>query len=116
MLVGRIELGVIIWMVVLINASFSYWRENRAVKAVAVLKGLLPVFTRVIREGKEIKVPAGEIVPGDMLSLAEGDNVPADARLVEAYGLRTNNSTLTGETLPAARNHDASLRGDVSEL
>jgi len=116
MLVGRIELGVIIWMVVLINASFSYWRENRAVKAVAVLKDLLPAYTRVIREGKEIKVPASEIVPGDLLSLAEGDNVPADARLVEAYGLRTNNSTLTGETLPAARNHDASLRSDVSEL
>ena len=116
MLVGRIELGVIIWMVVLINASFSYWRENRAVKAVAVLKELLPVYTRVIREGKEIKVPASGIVPGDLLSLAEGDNVAADARLVEAYGLRTNNSTLTGETLPAARNHDASLRSDVSEL
>jgi magnesium-transporting ATPase (P-type) len=116
MLVGRIELGVIIWMVVLINASFSYWREDRAFKAVAVLKDLLPVYTRVIREGKEIKVPAAEIVPGDVLSLAEGDNVPADGRLVEAYGLRTNNSTLTGETLPAARNHDASLREDVSEL
>jgi P-type Ca2+ transporter type 2C len=116
MLVGRIELGVIIWMVVLINASFSYWREDRAVKAVAVLKDLLPVYTRVIREGKEVKVPAAEIVPGDLLSLAEGDNVPADARLVEAYGLRTNNSTLTGETLPAARNQDASLRSDVSEL
>ena len=116
MLVGRIELGVIIWMVVLINANFSYWRENRAVKAVAVLKDLLPVYTRVIREGKEMKIPASGIVPGDLLSLAEGDNVPADARLVEAYGLRTNNSTLTGETLPAARNHDASLRTDVSEL
>jgi potassium/sodium efflux P-type ATPase len=116
MLVGRLELGVIIWMVVLVNASFSYWRENRAVKAVAVLKELLPVYTRVIREGKEMKVPASEIVPGDLLSLAEGDNVPADARLVEAYGLRTNNSTLTGETLPAARNQDASLRSDVSEL
>ena len=116
MLVGRIELGVIIWMVVLINASFSYWREDRAVKAVAVLKDLLPVYTRVIREGKEINVRAAEIVPGDVLSLAEGDNVPADARLVEAYGLRTNNSTLTGETLPAARNQDASLREDVSEL
>jgi len=116
MLVGRIELGVIMWMVVMINASFSYWREDRASKAVAVLKDLLPVYTRVIREGKEIKVPAAEIVPGDVLSLAEGDNVPADARLVEAYGLRTNNSTLTGETLPAARNQDASLREDVSEL
>ena len=116
MLVGRIELGVIIWMVVLINASFSYWREDRAFKAVAVLKDLLPVYTRVIRAGREIKVPAAEIVPGDVLSLAEGDNVPADARLVEAYGLRTNNSTLTGETVPAARNHDASLRDDVSEL
>lgn len=115
-LVGRLELGVIIWMVVLVNASFSYWRENRAVKAVAVLKELLPVYSRVIREGKEMKVPASEIVPGDLLSLAEGDNVPADARLVEAYGLRTNNSTLTGETLPAARNQDASLRSDVSEL
>ena len=52
---------------------------------------------RVVSEDKEIKVPASEIVPGDILVLAEGDNMPADARLVEEYGLRTNNASLTGE-------------------
>ena len=51
-----------------------------------------------------------------MLVLAEGDNIPADARVVEEYGLRTNNSTLTGEAMPARKTADASLREGISEL
>ena len=59
---------------------------------------------------------AGELVPGDVLILAEGDNIPADARLVEEYGLRVNNSTLTGEAIPARKTAEASLREDLSEI
>ena len=65
---------------------------------------------------RKTRIPASEIVPGDVLMLAEGDNIPADARVVEEYGLRTNNATLTGEAIPARKTADASLRSDLTEL
>jgi Ca2+-transporting ATPase len=115
-LTGRVDLGLTIWVVVLINASFSFWRERRAGQAVAALKDLLPSYARLIRAGQEVKVPASEVVAGDVLALAEGDSIPADARLVEAYGLRTNHATLTGESLPSLRVADASLRDGLTEI
>ena len=56
------------------------------------------------------------MVPGDILVLAEGDNIAADARVIEEYGLRTNNATLTGEAIPARKTADASLTSGLSEL
>ncbi|HMD89161.1 MAG TPA: cation-transporting P-type ATPase [Anaerolineaceae bacterium] len=113
---NRAALGLVIWLVVLINGSFSFWREYRAGQAVNSLKHLLPAYARLVRGGQEVHLPTSEIVPGDILVLAEGDNIPADARLVEEYGLRTNNASLTGESLPARKLADASLRDDLSEL
>jgi magnesium-transporting ATPase (P-type) len=109
-------LGVIIWIVVLVNAGFSFWRENRAEQATAALQHLLPSYARLIREGSEEKVATNELVPGDILVLAEGDNIPADARVVEEYGLRANNAVLTGEAVPARKTADASLREGISEV
>ena len=80
------------------------------------LKHLLPAHARVIRAGKEEEIPASEVVVGDLLVLAEGDDIPADARVVEEYGLRTNNATLTGDAVPARRTADASLRLGLSEV
>lgn len=113
---GDATLGVIIWIVVLVNAGFSYWREHRAEQAITALRQLLPGYARVVREENEVKVPSSELVPGDMLILAEGDNIPADARVVEEYGLRVNNSTLTGEAVPARKTSEASLREGISEV
>jgi len=113
---GRPVLGGVIWVVVLVNAAFSFWQEFRAERAVAALKHLLPVTARVIRAGQEARLPAGDLVPGDVLVLAEGDNIPADARVVEEYGLRVNQSTLAGEAMPARKFADASLREGLSEL
>src|SRR5512135_3145154 len=116
LLSGHAELGITIWIVVLLNANFSYWRERRAGQAVAALKDLLPAYARLVRDGREVRLAACEIVPGDLLLLGEGDSIPADARLVEAYGLRTNNATLTGESLPSLKNADASLRDGLTEI
>ena len=66
--------------------------------------------------GKICTLPVSELVPGDILVLAEGDRIPADARVVEEYGLRVNQATLTGEAMPARKTADASLREDLSEL
>jgi len=113
---GRGELGIIIWVVVVVNAAFSFWREHRASQAVNALEALLPAYARLIRAGQEVRVPASEVVPGDILYMAEGDNIPADARVVEEFGLRTNNSTLTGESMPVRRNADASLVETLTEV
>jgi len=109
-------LGIIIWVVVLVNAGLSYWREHRAEEATAALQHLLPSYARVRREGEEQKVEASDLVAGDVLMLAEGDNIPADARVVEEYGLRTNNAVLTGEAMPARKTADASLLEGISEV
>ncbi|MCS6907351.1 MAG: cation-transporting P-type ATPase [Anaerolineales bacterium] len=116
LIVGEISLALVIWSVILVNAAFSFWREYRATVAVAGLKEILPSYSRVLREGREILVPTPEIVPGDILILAEGDNIPADARVVQEYGLRVNQAILTGEAMPARKTSDASLREGISEL
>src|ERR1700687_1867046 len=67
MLGGRLVLGLVIWGVVIINAAFSFWQEYRAERAIAALKRILPAYARVLRAGQETKVPASEIVPGDVL-------------------------------------------------
>ncbi len=76
----------------------------------------MPSFAHVIREGMESYIPASHIVPGDLLVLAEGDNIAADARVIEEYGLRTNNATLTGEAIPSRKTSDASQQSGLSEL
>ncbi|MBN1669204.1 MAG: hypothetical protein JW862_19070, partial [Anaerolineales bacterium] len=103
----ELVLGIVVWTLVLVNAGFSYWREHRTEQAMQALRLLLPAYAHVIRAGVEDHIPASELVPGDVLILAEGDNIPADARLVEAYGLRTNNAVLTGEAIPARKTADA---------
>ncbi len=109
-------LGLVIWAVVLVNAVFSFWQERRTQRAMTALKHLLPAHARVMRDGQEEEIPASEVVVGDLLVLAEGDNIPADARVVEEYGLRTNNANLTGEAMPARRTAEASLREGLSEV
>ena len=109
-------LGIIIWVVVLINGAFSYWREYRAEQEMAALQHLLPSYARVLRDGTEVRLATVELVPGDLLILAEGDNIPADARVVEEYGLRVNNAVLTGEAVPARKTADASLLEGMSEV
>lgn len=112
----EIALSLVIWLVAVVNAGFSFWREYQAEQAIEKLKHLLPTYAHVIRDGNDIHLPAAEIVPGDVLILAEGDNIPADARVVEEYGLRVNNSSLTGESLAARKTADASLVSGISEL
>lgn len=100
---GMIQLSFIILAVVLINAVMSLFQEWRAEKAMETLKSWMPEFAKVIRDGELKKILVKNLVPGDIIVLEEGDRVPADARLVEAYDLWTNNVPLTGESEPQPR-------------
>lgn len=113
---GDLILGIVIWILVLANLGFSFWREYRAEQAIEKLRQVLPAYARVVRDGKDVYIPASELVPGDVLILAEGDNISADARVVEEFGLRTNNATLTGEAVPARKTADPSLPTGMSDL
>ena len=92
--------------VIFINAFFTFIQEYRAEKAAEALQNLLPHKVTVIRGGKESSIDSKELVPGDVVKLAEGDRISADARVVEQFELRVNNSALTGESRPKKRSSD----------
>ncbi|MDP2967138.1 MAG: cation-transporting P-type ATPase [bacterium] len=90
----------IISAVLLINALMGFIQESKAEKAIRALKKLVVSFAKVIREGELLKIPAKELVQGDIILLGEGDRIPADARLLELKNFRTMEAALTGESLP----------------
>jgi calcium-translocating P-type ATPase len=102
-LAGTAELGWAIWSVVLINALFSFWQDFQAERTLAALTNVLPRQVRVWREGALQLLAVEELVPGDLLELEAGDQVPADCRVIEAVELSLNAAVLTGEALPVAR-------------
>ncbi len=103
---GSIIVAVAIAAVIIINAIFAFWQEYKAEQAVEALRRLLPRRARVVREGQERVIEARELVPGDVVLLSEGDAISADARLVEAFQLATDNATLTGESMPVPKTAD----------
>src|SRR5574340_1188429 len=116
---GMALLGYAVLGVILINGLFSFWQEYRAEKALAALRDLLPQHTTALRDGRAVQLPVAGLVPGDVVLLAAGDDVPADCRLIEAFGVRVNTANLTGESKPMARDaaaqpeEQAALRRDI---
>ncbi|MEA4889760.1 MAG: cation-transporting P-type ATPase [Clostridiaceae bacterium] len=109
------QLGFAIWMVNIINGVFSFSQEFRAEKATEALKKLLPSYATVLRNGAEERILTEDLVPGDVIMLAEGDRISADSRLVEDSEFRADQSTLTGESNPVHKAHEAVLRTDLSQ-
>ncbi len=103
LLAGMPELGWAIFAVVVVNGVFSFAQEYRAERAVQALQRLLPHEITVLRDGLEKRVPTTTLVPGDIVRLDEGDQVPGDVHLLTAEGLRIDQSALTGESYPVFR-------------
>ena len=97
-------LGWAIVGVILVNGLFSFWQEYRAEQAIAALQKIAaapgegPAGRRTL-----MQLPVDALVPGDVILLEEGDDIPADCRLLEAFGVRVNTATITGESLPQGR-------------
>ena len=108
---GMATLGWAILGVIVINAAFAFLQEYKAERAVQALHRLLPDKAWVTRSGQSTEVARSEIVPGDLLILEEGERVPADARLIEATGMRVDNAALTGESKPKRRTADPAEEG-----
>ena len=100
-----LDAGVIL-AIVIANAVFGAVQEGRADKAAAAVRALLAPTARVLRDGHVHERPADQLVAGDVVSVASGDRVPADGRLLEATLLQIDESALTGESLPRSKRAD----------
>ena len=95
--------AAVIVAVVLVNAAVGSVQERRAERSMAALRRLSVQRVRVLRDGVEQELAARELVPGDLLLLAAGDAVPADARVLDAASLQVAEAALTGESLPVEK-------------
>ena len=93
----------LILLIVIINAVMGVVQESKAEKALDALKGLSAPTARVIRDGVESRIDAALLVPGDIILLEAGDFIPADARLIKSTSLKSEESALTGESVPSEK-------------
>ena len=110
--IGERSDAIVILVVVLINAIIGAVQEGRAHRSLAALHRMTAQRARVVRDGKEQLVESAEVVPGDVLALAAGDVVTADARLALGASLQMAEAALTGESLPVPKN-EAPLDADT---
>ena len=95
--------AVLLVAITLLNAVVGLRQEGKAESAMNALKSMVKATARVRRDGAEAEIPAEELVVGDVVLLAAGDEVPADGRIVAASALQIDESALTGESVPAAK-------------
>lgn len=100
---GTLELGIAVWLVNIINGSFSFWQERAAKRATDALNSMLPTYVQVIRDGKKKQIDSKQLVPGDVFVLQAGNSVPADARIITATSMQVDQSALTGESVPESK-------------
>ena len=98
----------VIGAIVILNAFLGFIQEYRAERAIDALKKMISLKATVLRDGEEKDIDASEVVPGDIVILDTGDKIPADARLLEAVNLQTQEAALTGESVP--------VKKDVAQL
>jgi len=98
--IGNVRDGAIMFAIVLINAVIGFFQEHKAERIMDSLKRLIVSSAKVYRDGELVEVPQDTLVPGDIIYIDEGDKIPADIRIIEAFNLRTNDFSLTGESMP----------------
>ena len=98
---------MLILLIVVLNAVMGVMQESKAEKALDALKSMSAPHARVIRDGAEKVIDAADLVPGDIIRLEAGDFVPADARLLRSVSLKSEESALTGESVPSEKDADA---------
>ena len=102
-ILGSLTDALTIIVIIIILVLAEVWNEYRAKRSISALRQLAPPTALVLRNGQPVEVQTAFLVPGDILLLKVGQRVPADARLLEAYGLEVDESSLTGESFPAAK-------------
>jgi P-type Ca2+ transporter type 2C len=114
LVLGKLLEAGAIGAIVVLFALLGFFQEYRAEKAIAALRKMAVPTVRAVRDGRTVEVPAGELVPGDLVHLEAGSVVPADLRLIETANLRIQEATLTGESEPVDKHTDAIDRRDLA--
>jgi P-type Ca2+ transporter type 2C len=104
--------AIVITLIVVLNALLGFFQEARAERSVRALMALAAPEATVVRDGERQRVPAREIVPGDIVLIEAGDKIPADARIIDDANLHTDEAPLTGESMPVTKN-PRPLSGDI---
>ncbi|MBS3764398.1 MAG: cation-translocating P-type ATPase, partial [Planctomycetes bacterium] len=99
--------GSVMFFIVFLNAIVGFVQEYKASRIVEQLRELIRSPARVVRDGESSETPQRDLVPGDIVRIEEGDKIPADMRLVESFNLRTNEFSLTGESMPQGKETNA---------
>ena len=110
---GEVGNAIVILAIVVFATLLGFVQEYRAERAMDALKKMAAPTATVLRDGRETEVPARELVPGDIFLLSTGDRIPADARLVQAINLKTDEAPLTGESIPVEKT-TATLAGELN--
>lgn len=97
--------ALVIAFVIIINTIFGWWQENKASDAISKLKKLIVYSSQAMRDGHQILIDTSQLVPGDILYLKSGNNVPADCRIISSENLQARESLLTGESAPSTKNN-----------
>src|SRR6476620_9842007 len=111
MLIGEISTGIVVLAITAFNALGGMRQQGKAESAMNALQSMLKTSARVRRDGSEVKVPADQVVVGDVVLLTAGDDVCADGRIIEAASLQIDESGLTGESVPASKSAEV-IGGD----
>lgn len=104
----------LILLIVILNAVMGMLQESKAEKALDALKSMSAPHARVLRDGTEQIIDAASLVPGDIIRLEAGDFVPADARLLHSAGLKSEESALTGESVPSEKDAQEPVAADAA--
>ncbi len=112
-IVGAMADAITIMAIVILNAILGFVQEYRAERSLEEIKKLASAHASVLRNGRRITIKAEELVPGDIVLISTGDKIPADLRLIEAFSLEVDESTLTGESHPVSKNADIVLEPET---
>ncbi|MDD3861421.1 MAG: cation-translocating P-type ATPase [Candidatus Gracilibacteria bacterium] len=104
---GELVDGIAIFVILIINAIIGFIQEYKAENAVQALKKMIVQKTIVIRDGQQKEIPIQNLVPDDIILLYEGDKIPADMIILEAYSLKVDEAILTGESVPVGKKADS---------
>ena len=114
--IGDTTDAAVIFVVVVLNAVVGFIQENRAEEAMEKLKGMSSTEAVVVRDAENQKIAAAELTIGDVVVIEEGDNIPADIRILKSYDLLIDESALTGESKPVHKDENAVSEEDTKNL
>jgi sodium/potassium-transporting ATPase subunit alpha len=113
---SNLYLGIVLAVVTLVTGIFSYFQTSKSAALMAQFKDFIPQKTMVIRNGDEKEVKAANLVPGDVVKIKGGDNVPADVRILDCYEMKVNNASLTGESEDLLRGAESSADNPLETM